>query len=190
MSTPSDLTQSGPTLVYQMVNTANATLPNGPLSASNSTLGTPNATGSTPNTSIQISATAGQGYTGNVTVNYARLDIDTDVFSVLAPSGATVINAGGTMAHVSDVVTALNAAYNLNLQQSDVSNWSSALSLADDAGSATIQIAAGSLVYLGSLVVTITQQQYALSSVVTTTNLDGLTAPSASPTPSPSPTPA
>jgi hypothetical protein len=177
MSTPSDLTQTGQTLVYGLINAANPNLQNGALSAVNTTLGAPAGTGSTPNTSVQVSAVANQGYTGNVTVNYNRLDIQNQVFSVLAPSGATVVNAGGSMATVNDVVTAINSTYNLNLQAGDVSNASTELSLSEDAGSCTIEIAAGSLTYTGSLNVTITQQQVALSQAVTTTALSGLTPP-------------
>jgi hypothetical protein len=189
MSTPSDLTQTGPTLLYGLINAANPSLPNGALSATNTTLGAPASTGSTPNTSVAVAAVTNQGYTGSVTVNYNRLDIQNDVFSVLAPSGATVVNTGGTMAAISDVVAAINSAYNLNIQQSDVSNWSTALSLTDDAGSCTIDIATGSLTYTGTLSVTITQQQVALSQAVTQTSLSGLTPPASAPTPSPSPTP-
>jgi hypothetical protein len=188
MSTPSDLTQTGQTLVYGLINAANPSLPNGALSATNTTLGVPAGTGTTPNTSVTVTAIANQGYTGSVTVKYTRLDIQNDVFSVLAPGGATVVNTNAAMQTVSDVVTAINAAYSINLQPSDVSNGSTALVLTNDAGTCQIDIAPGSLTYTGTLSVSITQQQVALSQAVTTTNLNGLTPP-ASPTPSPAPSP-
>ena len=191
MSTPSNLTQTGEVLLLALINTQNPNLPNGALTNANVTLGTPTASGTTPNSSLAVNAVAGQGYQGSVTVTYNRLDIQNDVFSVLAPSGATVVNTGGTMAAISDVVAAINASYNLNIVEADVSNWTTALSLTEDAGSCTIDIAAGSLVYTGTLNVAITQQQVALSQAVTNTDLSGLTppAPSPSPTPTPSPSP-
>ena len=179
MSTPSDLTQSGENLVLGMVNAANTDLPNGPLSSSNVTLGAPTATGASPNTSVEFSAIASHGYTGSVTCTYDRLDISADVFSVLAPGGATLVDA--SYATIADLLAPLNTAYAINLQAGDISNGATALSLTEDAGTATIEIASTCLTYTGSLVVTITQPQLALSSVITTTALTGLTAPAAAP---------
>jgi hypothetical protein len=181
VSTPSDLTQTGEALVYGMVNAANPSLQNGALSSANTSLGAPMVTGATPNTSVEITATANQGYSGNVTVDYNRLAIDTQVFNIYAPDGATVVNTGGTMATINDVVAALNTTYGLNLQAEDVSNGSTALSLTNEAGTCTVDIAATSLVYTGSLNVAITQQQVALSTAITTTALSGLNAPTSPP---------
>lgn len=178
---PSDLTQTGETLLYALINVANAPLQNGDLTNTNTSLAAPAVTGSSPNTSVLVTATANQGYSGSVTVSYNRLAIDTDVFSAIAPGGATVVNTGGTMATVADVVAAINTAYSLNLQAADVSNGATALSLTNDAGSCTIQIAAGSYTYTGSVMVTITQEQVALSSAITTPTLGGLIPPAASP---------
>lgn len=187
MSTPSDLTQTGQTLVYGLINAANPNLQNGALTTVNTSFGAPAGTGSTPNTSLQVTAVDNQGYSGQVTVNYNRLDIQNQVFSVLAPSGASVVNTNSAMATVGDVLAAINSTYNLNLQEGDVSNGATALSLTNDAGSCTIEIDPGSLAYTGSLNVTITQAQVPLNQAVTTTTLAGLTPPSASPSPSPSP---
>lgn len=177
MSTPSDLTQTGEALLYSLVNAANPSLQNGALSSANVTLAAPAATGSTPNTSVALSAITDHGYSGTISVSYNRLAIDTQVFNVLAPGGATVVNSGGTMVTVSDVVAAINSAYAINLQAEDVSNGSTALSLTANAGSCTIQVAAGSYTYTGSLNVTITGEQVALSSAITTTSLPGLNPP-------------
>lgn len=193
MNSPSVITEksapaglaSAPTpsqAVYTLINTANPSLPNGALDSTNTTLGAvaAAASGTVPNTSLLITAVAGEGYTGEVTVLYNRLDIQADVFSVLAPGGATVVNSGGAMATVADVVAALNSTYNtltVEILDSDISNDTDALSLVNDAGSVTLTVASTSLAYTGTLAVQITQEQYYLQDVVTATTVGSIQAP-------------
>jgi hypothetical protein len=179
MSTPSDLTQLGPALVYALVNAANsAHLTNGPLSPANATVGAPTALSSDPsgkNTAVTLTAIIGQGYTGTVNIDYNRLDIQADVFAVLAPAGATLVNAA--FATNADLLAPLNAAYNLNLQPSDLETPAAAIDTSALPMEVTLNIALTSLTYLGNLVVTITAPQVALASVITDTSMDGLTGP-------------
>lgn len=177
----SDLTKTGPALIFAMINTANsATLTRGVASATNMTFGVPavlaGGDASGKNTSLAVTAVAGQGYTSppSVTITYNRLNIDTDVLAKLAPSGVSFVDAA--YAKVSDLLAIVNSTYSLNLQAGDISNGNDALSGAYPR-TATLTIAAGSLVYIGSAAITITQADVALSSAIATTNMDGLTGP-------------
>lgn len=151
--TGSDLTQTGETLILQMANDANPNLSAGPLSATNVTLGTVSTLTGTPNSAIALTAVANQGYSGSVTVTYNRLDIQTSVMAVLAPTGATL--AKGSFTVVADLLPALNTAYNLGLVADDLANGATVLNLTNGAGSATLVMAPTSLKYLGTLTVTI-----------------------------------
>lgn len=177
MSTPSDLTQTGETLILAMVNAANPTPVNGPVSTSNVTFGTPTVISGLENTSITL--TGSGAYAGTQTFAYNRLDIQTDVMSILAPSGATLANA--SFATVADLIAPLNTAYALGLVTDDIANGSDAVTLTNGAGSASITMATGSLKFIGELSVAITQAQANLATAVTTTELDGLTPPNAPP---------
>lgn len=148
----SDLTQSGPTLVFDLINSANPDLPNGPLSPSNTSLGTPTATGLTPNTSITISAINGEGYTGAEDVSYNRIDIGA-MFSSWGVT-ATLDNAA-SFTNASDLLPALNSQYHLDLQASDIDD--AAIGAGSYPFNYTLMISAGSLTYIGELVVTLNQ---------------------------------
>jgi hypothetical protein len=146
----SDLTQTGTTLVYDLINSANPGLQNGPLSTSNTTLGAPTATGATPNTALEITAVAGKGYTGNDTVNYNRIDIGA-MFTAWAVT-ATVSN-GASYTNASDLLPTLNSQYGLNLQVSDIVEG--AIGASSYPFTYTLVMAADSLTYIGSLAVTL-----------------------------------
>jgi len=178
MATPSDLTQTGETLILALVNAANTNLVNGPLTTDNVTLGAPAVETGDKNSSVVLTGVAGNGYANTQTFTYNRLDIQSDVMNHIAPSGATLVNA--SYATVADLVAPLNSAYNLGLVSADISNGSDAITLTDGAGNATVTMAAASLKYIGELSVAITQMQADLATVVTNTELDGLTPPTGS----------
>lgn len=180
MSTPSDLTKTGSQLVYALINAANPGLANGALDPTNTTLSAPTALTGDPsgqNTKVTVNATAGHGYINGKDLTYNRLDIQTQVFSVLAPTGAALIDAATPYVAVQDILAAVNTKYGINLQASDVANPTDALVGASYPKTATINIAAGSLTYVGSLVVTINQPQIDLSQAITVTQLSGLNPP-------------
>lgn len=146
----SDLTQTGPTLVYGLINTANPSLQNGPLTTANTTLGNPASTGSTPNTSLEITAVEGEGYTGNDTVTYNRIDIGA-MFETwgIAPS----IPNGPSFTNASDLLSYLNETYSLNLQVSDINDGQ--IGADSYPATYTIVIANNSLTYINQLTVTL-----------------------------------
>lgn len=181
MTTPSDLTQPGQALVFSLVNLANPNLQNGALSPTNVTLSAPTAlTGdaSGKNTSVVLSGIAGQGYFGDEVLYYNRLAIDTDVFAILAPDGASVLDDSTTpFATVADALPALNAAYGLDLQPADISNGATAITGVYPK-TTSITMADGSLAYTGTLNLTIADPAGpAMSAMVTSQTLNGLNLP-------------
>ena len=179
-TTPTYLNHDGETILLDLINGANTdSLTNGALTESSVTFGAPTAgTVGDDNTSIVVTAVSGQGYKDDVTVTYLRLDIQKDVMSVLAPSGAAL--TGNTFAKISDLIAPLNSEYKIGLVASDVANGSDALSLTDGAGTGTITIADASLKYIGTLAVTIGTGQISLTTAVANTTLPGLVGPTAS----------
>lgn len=146
----SDLSQSGSTLVFDLINSANPTLPNGPLSPSNTTLGTPTVTGSTPNTSLGITAVNGEGYTGTDEVLYNRIDIG----AMFTSWGVTAtVSSGASYTNAVDLLPTLNSQYGLDLQASDIVDG--AIGASSFPSTYTLAIATGSLTYIGELAVTL-----------------------------------
>lgn len=145
------------------------------LTASDITFGNPSVhSGANPgDTDVVVSSAPNSGYTGTVTVNYNRLDLagfsiygDAEVF---VPEGATV----------ADIVAAFNALYDANLDISDYDEAASAPVPDDDGENFTLVADANSLAYKGQIVIVVRLATVALSTVITTTNLDGLEFPPA-----------
>lgn len=177
MATPSDLSKTGPALVFGLINAANpSTFPAGPASATNVTLGVPSALTGDPsgqNTKLTVTAIANQGYTGSQDITYNRLDF-TAVLNVKTSNNLSIVDQ--SFATIADVIAYLNSTYNLNIQATDTSNETAAISGAYPK-SAEIIADAASLTYIGNVTFTITQPQVALSSAIANTSMDGLTAP-------------
>lgn len=147
-----NVTELAAQMVYDAINAANPSLQNGPVSASNVTLGTPTATGSTPNTSLDITAIAGQGYTGSDTVMYDRIDIGA-MFSTWSDSPVPIAN-GATYTNASDLLPYINATYHTDLQAADIVDG--AIGAGSYPFAYNIVIAADCLAYIGELPVNLT----------------------------------
>ncbi len=149
----SDLTQSGPTLVLGEINSKlTAAAAAHPLTLANVTLGVPSASpgGSTDNTQITATAVAGQGFSGSVTVTYNRLDIG--VMFAGWPKTAAV-TGGAANVNARDLLPQLNTTYKLDLQVADIVDGP--LGLSTYPSNYNLVMAAGSLVYTGSLLVSV-----------------------------------
>ena len=141
----SDLTQSGPTLLLGLINAANPNLPNGPLTAGNVTLGAPSSNVGANNTQVTVTGVTGQGYSGTETFTYNRLDIG----AMFTGWGKTATLTGGAAFHqTTDLLAPLNAAYDLDLQPSDVVNETLTGTVPY---SYTLKMAADSLTYLNQV---------------------------------------
>jgi hypothetical protein len=148
----SDLTKDGVTLILGEINTKLAA-GNIPLSTSNVTLGVPSrsAAGTTDNSQIDVVAIAGQGYTGDQEITYNRLDIET-VLTNLGAATPAIANAG-TLVNASDLLAAINSTYALALVPADIVDGP--INATAYPFAYTLNIADGSLVYTGSLPVSI-----------------------------------
>lgn len=138
-------------LVYALINAANLNLPNGPLTATNSTLGTPAASGTTPNTTVTLTAVAGEGYTGEVTISYGRIDIGA-MFTTWGDS-PVLVPSGANYTTVAELIAYLNSTYTLDLQDSDVVTGS--IPAGPYPYSYTLTMNSASLAYIGTLPITL-----------------------------------
>lgn len=121
------------------------------------------------NTSINVSALPGSGYTGNVDVTYDRVPTSGFVGTV------DLTFQLGDAENVSDMIPEINALLNINLTENDYVD----APLPEFEGEPNevipviITMDADSLVYLGSLTIQISAGEIDLASVITTTELTG-----------------
>jgi len=138
-------------------------------------------TGDGRNTTVQLSAVAGQGYTGNVSVNYTRRGLND---SVLSPVDSYTATTGDTADAILTAIATQLGLVKAELQLEDPANPGVALSGAQSGNQATLDVVAkaGSLLYVdGSLqAITMTWQapSVPLSTAVSVTDLGGFDAAS------------
>lgn len=172
-----DLTLTSQAQVLALINADNAaTVPvGGLLLTTHVTFGVPavNAEGGgVGNTDLIVSSAINSGYVGDVEVNYNRLDLEG--FTAFGPA-EVIVTEEATLA---DVLTAFNALYSANLEMADVVN--NALPEPDfDGENYTLVAAAGSLAYIGDIVVKLSVASTPLNTIITTTTLNGLEFPEA-----------
>jgi hypothetical protein len=174
----SDLTQSGLTLILQLVNDLNSdTLTKGPLTSGNVTLGNPSGSpdGSSKNTQITLDSVDGGPYYGTQTVIYDRLDIG----GMFTGWGINPSIGGNSYINASDTLASINSAYNLNLQPGDIIDGP--LNIGSYPATASLEISPNSLVYTGTLSLSLPGSTTELSSIVTNDVLTGFTLPSGPP---------
>lgn len=165
------LNKASDLLVIDLINVANSTS----LTDGQVTIGTPTALSSDPdnyNTSAPAHAIKGSGYIGGVTVKYNRLDI-----GLLFKNIAVNVNALSATT-TTGLLQTLNEKYGLGLSAADVVD--NPISTATTPITHTIQIAANSLAYTGSVTTTIGEDPEVgerLNTVILITNLNGLLYP-------------
>jgi hypothetical protein len=123
------------------------------------------------NTEVVATAKPGSGYTGSQTFHYNRVDMAN------IPGVRPTSFQKGDATNLSDLIAEINVAYGINLTVADFVDV--ALPTFDDAQphetqNVVMAAAAGSLVWVGQLTLTIDANDIALSSVLTTTELNGL----------------
>lgn len=148
------------------------------------TAGTPaaqTADGQGRNTNVELSAIAGQGYTGNVTVTYTRRGLND---SVLAPNWAATQTVGDTASAIIAAVAATNGlvASELHLEDPAAPGTPVTGAISNSPASLNLVSANGSLLYVegSSQAITFTwnQPSVALSTAVANTALAGFDAAS------------
>jgi hypothetical protein len=171
-----DYTKTAKALLMELFNTANPGM-NMPEAAA--TLGAPGVNAgsdsATRNTALTLTAVGGSGYTGSLGLTYNRLHIDTGVVST---GSATFAKTSGLVT-ISDVVALLNTRFSINLvKDEDYTDGSLPTftgDVPDESHTFTLTILADSLVYRGSVVITLTAGDVDLTSQ--NGQLDGFTYP-------------
>lgn len=173
MAHVSDFTQAGEKIVLDLVNEDN----NSALALSVVDVALDSeAVPITKNSVATITSKVGSGYSGSVSVEYNRLDIQ-DFVDLYYPEGMTLPQGVGETTH--DFLDEINAGLAINLTPDDVADvaleaWEG---IPNETQVVTAPIAAGSLVYIGNLVFTVDANDIPLDSVITVTVLDGLNLP-------------
>lgn len=124
------------------------------------------------NSKITVTSQAGSGYTGSVEVFYNRVDLAT------VPGARSTTFQVGDATNLSDLIDEINTAYQLNLTANDFVDVAiPAFPGEEPHETQTINLTAKatSLIFRGELVLTVNANDIPLSSVVTTTTLNGLT---------------
>jgi len=151
--------------LFALINAANTSQT---LAAANVTFGTPAVITGVDNTSVLVTAVAGQGYSGTQTVTYNRRGLGDNVAS---PSFASTANNESTLASIKAVLVT-----QLALVASEVT-LTGTLTNPGDGNTSTLTLAsnAGSLLYIdgSSQVITLTWGDVPLTEAITTTSLAG-----------------
>lgn len=178
-----DLTLAPKEIMLALINTDNATT----LTDATLDFGLPTAaTGQAPtrNTVLTVTAKAGSGYSGSVEVTYNRLHLQT---AVLDASGKTASFGLGDATKIKDFIPELNALLGINLTDEDYEDGDLPEFTGTPNEEHSVQLVAkqDSLCYIGSLTFTVKGEDIALSSVLTVTELNGLTYVAPAPEPAP-----
>lgn len=167
-----DLTQPPAQILVNLINTLNAATLPAPLTTSNAVFGDPQPYGGDgANSVIPFGTTDPATYgAGTVNITYNRIDVSKVVLTQSAP--LTV----GSATKVSDVLSQINDAFNLNLQASDIidgpihpNDYSHP--------TATLNITAANMIYCGNAILYFAAEPEPLNVAITATTLDGLTPP-------------
>jgi hypothetical protein len=175
-----DLTLAPNACILALINRDNTSVVLPPAAV---TFGLPStATTGTKNTQVTVSAVAGSGYKGSQVVNYNRLHLDSDVAT---PNAAVLTYSKGDAVNISDFLPEINASLrNVTILAADIVDGviPTFTGTAGETHTATLTASEDSLRFIGSLTFTIKLDDIDLATVITTTNMDGLTyaAPAAS----------
>jgi hypothetical protein len=169
MAFVSDFTKLPQQIVIDLINNDNSTA----LTPDLLTFGLPTAaTGDNPtrNTELSLTAKAGSGYKGSVTVKYNRVDLST------VPGARSVVFPKGDATKIADLIPEINAAYQLNLQPEDFVDGDLPAFAGQPNEQHDFQLAAGadSLCFINSVTLTVHADDIDLASVITTQELNGL----------------
>ena len=170
----SNFTQAGDKIVLDMINEDNSSF---------FTLGTVSVARGvdapvTKNSTALVTALPGSGYSGDVHVEYDRLQLQ-DFADLYFPENGLQIQLGDATS-VADLIDEINTALGINLVQ-DVDVADQAIEpwegIPNETQEVVVPVLASSMVYLGSLTFTLDGNDIPLDSVITTSVLSGLNLP-------------
>ena len=171
-----DLTKLPKEVVIDLINTDNGTS----LTSALVSLGVPIVATGGLNTSVTVTAAPGSGYKGSQTVTYNRLALQADIADKFLAQTATpprdLIFQIGDAKKISDIIPELNTRLNINLTVDDFIDGDLPAFAGTVNESHDVQVVAhqDSLCYTSSLTFTLKAEEIELSSVITTTALNGL----------------
>lgn len=166
-----DFTKAPAAIIVDLINEDN---PGHGLTTELLTLGVPAAApGGSPvrNTQLRVTAAPGSGYVGFVDVLYDRVDM-ADI-----PGLMSKIFPVGNAVNVADLIPEVNARYGINITSSDFVDAplpAATGGIPNEQVDFVVTAAADSLVWLGSLTLKYQVDEIELSTVITTTTLNGL----------------
>jgi len=131
------------------------------------------------NTSLTVTAEDGSGYKGSVVIKYNRLHLTTQIASVYVAAGAgrDMVFMVGDATKISDIIPEINARLGINLTADDYvdGNLPAFSGTLNEVHDVQVVANADSLCYTNSLTFQLKSEEVELSSVITTTELNGLT---------------
>jgi hypothetical protein len=173
MAFQDDFTKLPKDILVARINNDNV-VNNAALTSAMLTFGLPTAaTGGTAtrNTDLSLTAVAGSGYTGSVTVHYNRVDLST------VPGSRSTVFPLGSASKISDLIPTINAAYVINMQPEDYVDGPlpTFTGQPNETHDFSLTANADSFVWINTLTLTVHGNDVPLSSVVTNQTLNGLT---------------
>lgn len=162
-----DFTKAPEQILLDLINNDNTSA----LTTAQVTLGTPSTSGGAENTSVTLTAVAGSGYSGSQTVTYNRVDIAT------VPGSRPTEFPVGSATKISDMLPQINAQYQINLTAADIVDATLPTfdGTPNEVKTFELVMAAGALVYLNQVTLSIHANDIPLTTVITNTALNGLT---------------
>jgi hypothetical protein len=169
MAFVSDFTKAPEQIVLDQINNDNSSS----LTLTQVSFGLPTAsTGTSParDTTLTVNSVADEGYSGSVVVMYNRVDIST------VPGTRSTVFPKGSSVNISDLIPQINAAYQINLTSADYTDGPLPTFTGTPNEEHTFQLVinADSLPFENSVTLTVKANDIPLSSVITTTTLNGL----------------
>jgi hypothetical protein len=165
-----DFTKSAQQILIDLINATNATA----ITSADVTFSNMAPTGGgNRNTGIRVTAVANSGYLNHVDVTYDRVDL------AQIPGSRPVVFNLGSVTSAFGLLPAINAAYGINLTTDDVEDDPMPTFHGDplETEPFTLRAKSGSLIYRGSLSLTIDGNDIDLATLITVTELNGLVYP-------------
>ncbi|WJJ54982.1 hypothetical protein [Xanthomonas phage RTH11] len=167
-----DFTKAPKQILLDLINAENSSTLTSPLTDAQVTFAVPAVEDGAKNTSLELSSVVGGPYLGQRSVYYDRLDLA----AVLALKSAR-FEKTDEVTTVAHVIAAINARYKINLTSDDFTatefpTWEL---VPNEEHTVTLTAKAGSLIFIGTGVVTLYLPQVALADAIPNNTLSGLT---------------
>ncbi len=164
---PTDYTKSQQQIITDLINADNGTM----LTVDMLTFGYPTAIPGWGNTQVVVTASTGSPYSNSVVFNYNRIDLST------VPGARNIVFDVGSAVNISDLIPAINAAYQINLTPGQFIDGPLPQFTNNTPGTTipfTVVADPSSLVFIGRVTLQLARAKIPLSTIITVTALNGL----------------